>query len=86
MACDTSFTGGPVACREVVEHLHEPVLVEELPQLLPVVLVRKQIFDPGKARGGGRGKSVQKTDFVEHHRQVGSEFRHVSPRPPDRRR
>ena len=69
------------ACGEVMEHLRKPVFVEELPELLPIVVVRKQVFDPGKARGGRGGESVQKTDFVEHHRQVRSEFRHVSPRP-----
>src|SRR2546426_11453583 len=48
-AGDTTLTLRPVACRQVVKYLTEPVFFELFGQLLLRVRVRKQILDPFEA-------------------------------------
>ena len=50
MAGDASLAGRPVAGREVVQDLRQPVLPQRLPEQRRFVVVGKQILDAGKAR------------------------------------
>ena len=77
MAGHPALARVPVAGGEVVQHLGEAVLVESRPQVFLVIVVGKQILDAPESRIGGGAEAVHEGDLVEHHRQIGSKFRHV---------
>ena len=55
---DAALARGPVARGQVVQHLHELVFRQLLPEHVPVVIVRKQVFDAFEACFGGGGEAV----------------------------
>ena len=59
-------------CRTCVK----PCSSSRPPDLRCVVVVRKEVFDAGKARAPRGREPVEESDLVEEHRQVGGEFRH----------
>jgi hypothetical protein len=76
MTGDAALAGRPIARRQVVQHLDQPVAQQPLGDLLLRIRVRKEILDAGEARFRGRLEAVEKIDFVVQHREVGGELGH----------
>ena len=74
------LSAGPVAGRQVEQHLLQLGVVERPPDLGGRPIIGEQVLDPMEAATGGGGEAVQEGMLLEHHRQIGGEFRHDSPR------
>lgn len=71
------FAAGPVAGRQVVQHLRQAVAVEFAAQRRLIEVVGKEIFNAFETRPGGQCETVEKRRLVEQHRQVRSKSRHA---------
>ena len=76
MARDPAFTGVPVSSRQIVQRLRQPVRRELFAEHPAVVRVREQVLDPCESGIRGCGKSIQKVDLGEEHREVGGKSWH----------
>src|SRR4051812_10053996 len=77
MAGNPALAGAPVAGWEIVQHLNELVLVQEVPEGPRVVLVGKEIFDALESRSGRRGETLDERHVVEEHREIGGKLWHA---------
>jgi hypothetical protein len=69
---------GPVAGRQVVQHLRQLRGVQLLGDLRRGRDVGEQVLDALEAGLGRGGEAVEELDLVEHQREVCAEFRHGS--------
>src|SRR6185437_8672323 len=68
----------PVARRQIVQHLHQPVIGERRLHRLLVEGIGEQELHSGKARPPCLRKPLEKRHFAEHHGQIGGKSRHRS--------
>jgi len=66
----------PVAGRQIVQDLTQPVGLEPQQNVFRSKVIRKQIFDAGEPGLGCGLEAVEEIHLVEHHGQIGGEFRH----------
>ncbi len=62
---DAALAGRPVAGRQIVQHLHQVMLLQLLAQLGLVEIVGEEIFDAAKTRGARGGKAVDERHLGE---------------------
>ncbi|MNP66499.1 hypothetical protein D3C76_1622180 [compost metagenome] len=75
-AGDTALALGPVAGRQVEQHLGQTVGVELGLDFGGAEVVREQVFDTTETGLGGRFETGEKVLLGEQHGQVGGETRH----------
>ena len=80
IARQATVAAGEIARRHVEKHHLQLVLVEPLANLCRGKIIGKQKLDSAESGFRRGAEAVQKADLVEHHRQVGVEFRHASSR------
>lgn len=75
-AGDATLALGPVAGRQVEQHLGQAVGVELGLDLGRAELIGKQVLDPAEAGIGGSLETGEEVLFGEQHGQVGGKTRH----------
>src|SRR5439155_23328132 len=58
MTADAALAIGPVAGRQVMQHLHQAVARKQVGELLLWICVREQVFDASEAGARGRTEAV----------------------------
>lgn len=79
LTCNAPVARVPIAGRQVMQNDREVMAPYLLGDLILVVVLRELELDRAKTGPGGGPEALQESDLGEHHGQVGSEFRHLTP-------
>src|SRR6266851_4921400 len=73
---ETALAGGPISRRRVEQRLSEMVRLQPVGDVAGLEIVGEEELDPTEPRLGRRAEAVEKIDLLEHHAEIGGEFRH----------